>query len=252
MLCHVALRPAPFPARRPGAPGSHGGVRGRGARVPRSAPPAAAFHGPAPTRAVVQGPPGCPRDGSGLAAGPPRAAAFGPGPQPPGRSQKLREMLVAAELRGRRGGDVAGEQCGGARAWAGPRGWTRQRWQLHRALHHFRSPRFCRGRPDLLVHLKRLTKGNRAKMAAGLAVTSRPPNRFQRLLGTPLNGQPLPPPSTLSNANRPGLLTVGQFHQLYGQGVFSPYSYMATSCQAPSTLPAQRLDATPVPSTWIQ
>ena len=71
-------------------------------------------------------------------------------------------------------------------------------------LHHFRSPHFRRGRPDLLVHLKRLTKGNRAEMAAGLAVTSRPPNRFQRLLGTPLNGQPLPPPSTLSNANRPG------------------------------------------------
>ncbi|XP_040436929.1 heat shock factor protein 5-like [Falco naumanni] len=51
---------------------------------------------------------------------------------------------------------------------------------------------------------------------------------------------------------RRGLLTVGQFHQLYGQGVFSPYSYMATSCQAPSTLPAQGLAPTPVPSTWIQ
>ncbi|XP_055556439.1 heat shock factor protein 5-like [Falco cherrug] len=111
------------------------------------------------------------------------------------------------------------------------------------------SPHFRRDRPDLLVHLKRLTKGNKAKMAAGLDVTSRPPNRFQRLPGTPLNGQPLPPPSTLS---RPGLLTVGQFHQLYGQSVFPPYSYMATSCQAPSTLPAQRLDPTPVPSTWIQ
>ncbi|XP_056217311.1 heat shock factor protein 5-like [Falco biarmicus] len=114
------------------------------------------------------------------------------------------------------------------------------------------SPHFCRDRHDLLVHLKRLTKGNKAKMAAGLDVTSRPPNRFQRLLGTPLAGQPLLPPSTLSNANRPGLLTVGQFHQLYGQGVFPPYSYTATSCRAPSTSPAQRLGPTPVPSTWIQ
>ncbi|XP_055649311.1 uncharacterized protein LOC129783353 [Falco peregrinus] len=80
------------------------GRGGCGTRAPRSAPPAAAFHGPAPARAVVRGPPGCRRDGSGLAAGPPRAATFGPGPQPPGRSRKLGEMLVAAELRGRRAG----------------------------------------------------------------------------------------------------------------------------------------------------
>ncbi|XP_055649279.1 heat shock factor protein 5-like [Falco peregrinus] len=72
------------------------------------------------------------------------------------------------------------------------------------------------------------------------------------LLGMPLAGQPLLLPSMLSNANGPGLLTGGQFHQLYGQGVFPPYSYTATSCQAPSTSPAQRLDPTPVPSTWIQ
>ncbi|NXQ88576.1 HSF5 protein, partial [Nyctibius grandis] len=49
-----------------------------------------------------------------------------------------------------------------------------------RPLHHFLSPHFRRGRPDLLVHLKRLTSANKAKLAAGLEVTSRPPNRFQR------------------------------------------------------------------------
>nr|XP_060612860.1 heat shock factor protein 5 [Anolis sagrei ordinatus] len=53
-------------------------------------------------------------------------------------------------------------------------------------LHHFHSPHFRRDRPDLLVHLKRLTSANKAKLAAGLEVTSRPPNRFQRLLSTSL------------------------------------------------------------------
>ncbi|NXU60055.1 HSF5 protein, partial [Turnix velox] len=41
--------------------------------------------------------------------------------------------------------------------------------------HHFHSPHFCRDRPDLLVHLKRLTSANKAKLAAGLEVKSRPP-----------------------------------------------------------------------------
>uniref|UniRef100_A0A7M4EKM9 Heat shock factor protein 5 n=1 Tax=Crocodylus porosus TaxID=8502 RepID=A0A7M4EKM9_CROPO len=39
-------------------------------------------------------------------------------------------------------------------------------------LHHFHSPHFRRDRPDLLVHLKRLTSANKAKLAAGLEVTS--------------------------------------------------------------------------------
>ncbi|NXX62991.1 HSF5 protein, partial [Scopus umbretta] len=47
-------------------------------------------------------------------------------------------------------------------------------------LHHFRSPHFRRDRPDLLIHLKRLTSANKAKLAAGLNVTSRPPNRLQQ------------------------------------------------------------------------
>ncbi|KAK4812371.1 hypothetical protein QYF61_018821 [Mycteria americana] len=118
-------------------------------------------------------------------------------------------------------------------------------------LHHFHSPHFRRDRPDLLIHLKRLTSANKAKMAAGLEVTSRPPNRFQRLLGTSLHGDPLLPPSTLGEANRPGLLTVGQFPQPYHRDSFFPYSYMSTSSQNHSTLPTKSLDRTPVSSrTW--
>lgn len=49
-------------------------------------------------------------------------------------------------------------------------------------LHHFYNDHFRKGRPDLLINLKRLTCTNKAKLAAGLTVSSRPPNRFQRLL----------------------------------------------------------------------
>ncbi|XP_040388459.1 heat shock factor protein 5 [Cygnus olor] len=118
-------------------------------------------------------------------------------------------------------------------------------------LHHFHSPHFRRDRPDLLVHLKRLTSANKAKLAAGLEVTSRPPNRFQRLLGTSLHGDLLLPPSTPGKADRPGLLTVGQFHGPYHQDSLFPYSYISASSHNHSTLPSKSLDRTPVPSrTW--
>ncbi|XP_074016947.1 heat shock factor protein 5 [Numenius arquata] len=118
-------------------------------------------------------------------------------------------------------------------------------------LHHFHSPHFRRDRPELLVNLKRLTSTNKAKLAAGLDVTSRPPNRFQRLLGPLLHGNLLLPPSTLGEADRPGLVTVGQFHQPYRQDSFFPYSYISTSSQNHSTLPTKSFDRTPVPSrTW--
>lgn len=66
-------------------------------------------------------------------------------------------------------------------------------------LHHFHSPHFRRDRPDLLVHLKRMTSANKAKLAAGLEVSSRPPNRFQRP-----PGEPPPSPPTPGKADRPG------------------------------------------------
>ncbi|XP_039946958.1 uncharacterized protein LOC120765832 [Hirundo rustica] len=46
---------------------------------------------------------------------------------------------------------------------------------------HFRNPNFRRDRPDLLLHIKRLTRANRQRLAAGLEVRSRPPSRFQQL-----------------------------------------------------------------------
>ncbi|XP_033924293.1 heat shock factor protein 5-like [Melopsittacus undulatus] len=85
---------------------------------------------------------------------------------------------------------LQGLSRGGAGSSAGP-------------LLHFYSPHFRRDRPDLLVHLKRLTSANKAKLAAGLQVPSRPP---QRLLGTALHGEPLLPASTLGEAARPAAL----------------------------------------------
>ncbi|XP_052412230.1 heat shock factor protein 5 [Carassius gibelio] len=46
-----------------------------------------------------------------------------------------------------------------------------------RNLHHFHSPFFKQGQPELLVHMKRLTISNKAKMQAGEEVTCRPPRR---------------------------------------------------------------------------
>ncbi|NXU96537.1 HSF5 protein, partial [Cettia cetti] len=45
---------------------------------------------------------------------------------------------------------------------------------------HFRNPNFRRDRPDLLLRIKRLTKANRQRLAAGLDVRSRQPSRFQQ------------------------------------------------------------------------
>ncbi|XP_078082050.1 heat shock factor protein 5 [Mustelus asterias] len=47
-------------------------------------------------------------------------------------------------------------------------------------LHHFHNPSFKQDHPELLINMKRLTSANKAKLAAGLQVNTRPPNRFQR------------------------------------------------------------------------
>ncbi|XP_068121875.1 heat shock factor protein 5 [Hyperolius riggenbachi] len=48
------------------------------------------------------------------------------------------------------------------------------------SLHHFYNFDFCRDCPKRLVNLKRLTSINKAKLSAGLKVTSRPPNRLHQ------------------------------------------------------------------------
>ncbi|XP_054857584.1 heat shock factor protein 5 [Eublepharis macularius] len=140
-------------------------------------------------------------------------------------------------------------------------------------LHHFHSPHFCRDRPDLLVHLKRLTSANKAKLAAGLEVTSRPPNRFQRLLSTSLHaggggatteallahqhhpqaasqGQPAAASVSKPSDSKPASLTLGQFHRSFRRDSLSPYSYLSQSHNQ-NTFPLKGSDRTPLPPrTW--
>ncbi|KAL7987085.1 hypothetical protein Chor_006004 [Crotalus horridus] len=135
-------------------------------------------------------------------------------------------------------------------------------------LHHFHSPHFRRDRPDLLVHLKRLTSANKAKLAAGLEVTSRPPNRFQRLLSTSLHGGEAllsqqhqhhhnPPPAhagaiaAKNNDNKPAPLTLEQVHRSFRRDSLSPYSYLSPSSHSQNAFPLKGSDRTPFPPrTW--
>ncbi|XP_074254362.1 heat shock factor protein 5-like [Saimiri boliviensis] len=153
-------------------------------------------------------------------------------------------------------------QGGAGGAETGP-GWGRGAvGRRDRPLHHFRSPHFRRGQPQLLVHLQRRTGSNEAKLAAGLEVPCRPPSGFQWLpaaahhLGLrlrPLGRRPdpaaAPGAATCAADSRPephGPGAVGQFHRSLRRGGFPPYSYV-TSSQDRSTFPMKSLDRTPVP-----
>ncbi|XP_075343506.1 heat shock factor protein 5 [Odontesthes bonariensis] len=66
------------------------------------------------------------------------------------------------------------------------------------AYHYFYNPNFQRNRPELVARLRRLTVDNKAKIQAGLDVSCRLPNRYQRLGGdgdTPLKRRSTPLPS---------------------------------------------------------
>ncbi|XP_021104421.1 heat shock factor protein 5 isoform X2 [Heterocephalus glaber] len=131
-------------------------------------------------------------------------------------------------------------------------------------LHHFHSPHFRRDQPQLLVHLKRLTSANKAKLAAGLEVPCRPPNRFQRLLITSasasasasisaslLRNHESPPQLAGPRPEPQGPVAIGQFHRSFRRDSLSPYSYVSTSSHNHSTFPLKGLDRTPIPPrTW--
>ncbi|XP_014341748.1 heat shock factor protein 5 [Latimeria chalumnae] len=109
-------------------------------------------------------------------------------------------------------------------------------------LHHFHNINFKKDHPELLVNLKRLTSANKAKLAAGLKVNSRPPNRFQRLLTNSLD----------SITQGKGAMSIGQLHRTFRRDNLSPYSYMSPPSHSQGSIhPMKGLDRTPIPSrTW--
>ncbi|XP_074244081.1 uncharacterized protein LOC141581714 [Saimiri boliviensis] len=134
--------------------------------------------------------------------------------------------------------------------------------QRDRPLHHFRSPHFRRGQPQLLVHRERRTGAYKAKLAAGLEVPCLPPSGFQRFpaaahhlglrlrrLGRRPDPAAAPGAATCAADSRPephGPGAVGQFHRSLRRRGFPPYSYV-TSSHDRSTFPMKSLDRTPVP-----
>lgn len=110
-------------------------------------------------------------------------------------------------------------------------------------LHHFHNVHFRKDHPDMLVNLKRLTSANKAKLAAGLEVNSRPPNRFQRLLTNSLD--------SMGKGDKHGQVTIGQLHRSFRRENLAPYSYMSPSSHNHGSFPLKGLDRTPIPPrTW--
>ncbi|XP_048468333.1 heat shock factor protein 5 [Rhincodon typus] len=118
-------------------------------------------------------------------------------------------------------------------------------------LHHFHNPSFKQDHPELLINMKRLTSANKAKLAAGLQVNTRPPNRFQRYLTNSMD----------SIGQTKGPVTVGQLQRTFRRDSLSPYPFMSpTHNQSPlhtvsikslSSSNTGGLDRTPIPPrTW--
>ncbi|KAK7172502.1 hypothetical protein R3I93_002573 [Phoxinus phoxinus] len=104
----------------------------------------------------------------------------------------------------------------------------------HRNLHHFHNPFFKQGRPELLVHLKRLTISNKAKIQAGEEVTCRRP---------PSRGHHQPPQNPTDTENtgsaHPYQHISGVSHQLKGfdGSLIPPHSWIFPCSDAPPFYP---------------
>ncbi|KAG8590076.1 hypothetical protein GDO81_006626 [Engystomops pustulosus] len=124
-------------------------------------------------------------------------------------------------------------------------------------VHHYYNDNFRKGQPDLLVKLKRLTSTNKAKLAAGLEVNTRPPNRFQRSLTSSLpeeskedsQGNTIIPGN--HHENQAGLMSIEEIQRTCRSENISPYPYVNPPSHNHITFPGKELDLAPVPPrTW--
>ncbi|KAJ8412384.1 hypothetical protein AAFF_G00127200 [Aldrovandia affinis] len=106
--------------------------------------------------------------------------------------------------------------------------------------HRFQNPHFKRHQPELLIHLKRLTTSNKAKLEAGLEVNCRPPSRIQRLLSNASE-------EVKGKVARRGSVFVGQVHRGFPHVNSSPYQYHPNRPHS-----TKGYDRTPIPQrTWV-
>ncbi|XP_075189462.1 heat shock factor protein 5 isoform X2 [Anomaloglossus baeobatrachus] len=111
------------------------------------------------------------------------------------------------------------------------------------SIHHFFNDHFQKGRPDLLVNMKRLTSINKAKLAAGLEVNTRPPNRFQKLLTGSMTED--------SKGDWQGMMTVDHIHRSCRREHISPYPYVNPPSHNQIAIPGKKFDCSSIsPRTW--
>ncbi|XP_053311843.1 heat shock factor protein 5 [Spea bombifrons] len=130
-------------------------------------------------------------------------------------------------------------------------------------VHYFHNAYFRKDRPDLLLNMKRLTSTNKAKLAAGLEVNSRPPSRLQRLLNSSMEQSKMEKQSTgmepyrftsnMALAPRPpkGPMTIGHMHHSCQRENPSPYPYLGPASRGHIPFPLPGMDHTSLSSrTW--
>ncbi|XP_069800996.1 heat shock factor protein 5, partial [Dendropsophus ebraccatus] len=107
-------------------------------------------------------------------------------------------------------------------------------------VHYFCNENFQKDRPDLLIHLKRLTSINKAKMAAAIEENSRPPSRFQLFLTS------VDTDGSKEDDTNKGLMTVQQSHSTGRRENIS--SYPCVNPSSHTDFPGNELDAPMLPS----